>query len=329
MACNQNSAFGGLAQEIRDQILSYCLLSDQEIIPFPTSKGYCPPATDLIHPNPLKRDLSRHAWTPVPTSAQLRVSRSKSLGDTKYDKHMSGIALLAVDKKTQHEAALILFGCNYWRIPVFILTKTPLVAREFWSRYMGYMRHIRYCFPIDPRQHRILRPRIFERFGRLINHHLDTESIGAVGQAFSPSYCVYPLVMAAKAPLQSIHLDLWGTKVCWDLWPYREHIWRTIFRTVLSDLLKVPNHQGSYKMAIESGHSCIKVTPEHGPMLTIHGFVWKESGVAFTEELVALLPQLTISGFDWMKEGEAFTKELVAVLPPWAEWTAHVESIAP
>lgn len=100
-----SSPFEKLPPELKYSIFEYCLVNDKEIVPFPAE--YERPELDAAA---VEGTVLLGARPPNPRQKQ--ASRAISNGDVKYTEGMPCIALLAVSRIIQDEAATILFGQN-------------------------------------------------------------------------------------------------------------------------------------------------------------------------------------------------------------------------
>ena len=126
-------------------IYELCLLHDGEIVPHPTTyerddtdfKG-CRPAEAVTY------DALYPTLQPVSTAFPVRQSVT-------YSKRWPSVALLGVNKAIQHEAAIILFGKNVWRISETELSD----CNHMWEIYNSYFQQIVTSFDmrdVTPRQ---------------------------------------------------------------------------------------------------------------------------------------------------------------------------------
>lgn len=127
------SAFEKLPREVRDLIYGYCLLYDGEIIPDPNFDE-----REQIKERgkePAKACLGR-------VGAECKAKHNlRSCAGITYAADWPSVALLAVNKAIQEEAAVVLFGQNVWRLP-FVERWEMGEEEDLWYRYKSHFRHI-------------------------------------------------------------------------------------------------------------------------------------------------------------------------------------------
>lgn len=121
-------------REVRDIIYDYCLIHDGEIIPYPTHDER--EEIEQSGGKPAKRCIRRNNALEDTSTTTLQ-----SCGGITYANDWPCIALLAVNKKIQEEAAIVLFGMNVWCLSN--ISYGPGTADTgFWGSYALYFRHI-------------------------------------------------------------------------------------------------------------------------------------------------------------------------------------------
>lgn len=137
-----SSPFEKLPPELKYSIFEYCLVNDKEIVPFPAE--YERPELDAAA---VEGTVLLGARPPNPRQKQ--ASRAISNGDVKYTEGMPCIALLAVSRIIQDEAATILFGQNVWHLLDYVNEYNDngnTFECQFRNRYLWYCRHLKVKF---------------------------------------------------------------------------------------------------------------------------------------------------------------------------------------
>lgn len=118
-----------IPREIRDLIYGYCLLHDGEIIPYPNYDE--------------KEQIIESGKKPAKTCFG-RIGTEKDLQSCAgivYAADWPSVALLAVNKVIQEEAAVILFGQNVWRLS-FVEFLGMGDEEVLWDKHQSHFRHI-------------------------------------------------------------------------------------------------------------------------------------------------------------------------------------------
>ena len=117
-------------------IYGYCLIYDGDIIPYPSTdeREEIAESGEKAAKLCIERRERKGAMT-VMMKRDLR-----ACGGITYAEDWPCIALLAVNKSIQEEAANVLFGKNVWRLSYFEQWKGQ--NSSLWFSYAGYFRHI-------------------------------------------------------------------------------------------------------------------------------------------------------------------------------------------
>ena len=126
-------------QEVRDMIYKYCLIQREEIKPFPTA----------IECEDDQRSVGKLALS-------IHDKAGRKIGDTRYAMYLPCLALLCVNKRINHEAAVILMGKNVWRLSWTIFSQLRLNACAFTGHYSTFSRHVTMEFSMFDASHKDL-----------------------------------------------------------------------------------------------------------------------------------------------------------------------------
>lgn len=137
------SAFQQLPREIRDLIYEYCLLYDEEIVPFPSHAE----KAEVLKRSRIRNNIHLSKGEPTQTGGtgvlDVLLGYPNIYPYVKRDalqaQNKPCVALLGVNSTIRDEAASILFGKNVWRLS---LTFDRVDRCRWWETYAKYFHHV-------------------------------------------------------------------------------------------------------------------------------------------------------------------------------------------